>query len=112
MSVNKKILFFILLTFCLQGIYAQVDPKAKEPKTKKDSVEIYNKIKNYSKKNKFTQVMHKLLFRSKKPKKKQELLVPLDSTHYDGKIIRNINIITLDPFGHSVADTTQAPKNW
>lgn len=112
MSVNKKILFIILLSFCLQGLYAQVNQKAKEPKTKKDSVEIYNKIKNYSKKNKFTQVMHKLLFRSKKPKKKQELLVPLDSTHYDGKIIRNINVITLDPFGHSVADTTQKPKNW
>ncbi|WP_346429612.1 hypothetical protein [Flavobacterium sp. YJ01] len=56
--------------------------------------------------------MHKLFFRSKKPKKKEELLVPIDSTHYDGKIIRKINIITLDPFGYSVADTAQMPKNW
>ncbi|WP_343592920.1 hypothetical protein [Flavobacterium sp.] len=56
--------------------------------------------------------MHKLFFRSKKLKKKEELLVPIDSTHYDGKIIRKINIITLDPFGYSVADTAQMPKNW
>ncbi|WP_317133043.1 hypothetical protein [Flavobacterium ustbae] len=56
--------------------------------------------------------MHKLFFRSKKSKKKEELLVKIDSTNYDGKIIRNINIITLDPFGHSVADTTKMPKNW
>ncbi|MBB4804044.1 hypothetical protein HNP37_004124 [Flavobacterium nitrogenifigens] len=53
-----------------------------------------------------------MFFRSKKPKKKEELLVPIDSTLYDGKIIRKINIITLDPFGYSVADTTQMPKNW
>lgn len=112
MSLNKKILVFILLCFCLQGVYAQVDKSKKEPKTQKDSTEIYNKIRNYSKKNKFTQTMHKLFFRSKKSKKKEELLVPIDSTLYDGKIIRKINIITLDPFGHSVSDTTQTPKNW
>lgn len=112
MSLSKKILFFILLCFCLQSGYAQVDNTKKEPKTKKDTTEIYTKIRNYSKKNKFTQTMHKLFFRSKKPKKKEELLVPIDSTHYDGKIIRNIHIITLDPFGYSVADTTQTPKNW
>jgi len=112
MSLNNKIVFFILLCFCLQGVYGQVDQTKKEPKPQKDSTEIYNKIRNYSKRNKFTQTMHKLFFRSRKPKKKEELLVKIDSTNYEGKIIRNINIITLDPFGHSVADTTQVPKNW
>ncbi|WJS93742.1 hypothetical protein NYQ10_16755 [Flavobacterium johnsoniae] len=111
MSLNKKILFLILLCLCLQGGYAQISKTRKDP-VKKDTTEIYNRIRNYSKKNKFTQTMHKLFFRSKKPKKKEELLVPIDSTHYDGKIIRKINIITLDPFGYSVADTTQMPKNW
>ncbi|MFB9080373.1 hypothetical protein ACFFWB_23700 [Flavobacterium procerum] len=111
MPVNKKIFILLLLSFCLQGVFAQVkDPK--EPKTKKDSTEIYNKIKDYSKKNKFTQTLHKLFFRSKKPKKKEEPLIIKDSARYDGKIIRNINVITLDPFGHSLSDTTQKPKNW
>lgn len=96
----------------MQGGYAQVGTPKKESKTTKDTIEFYNKIRNYSKKNKFTQTMHKLFFRSKKSKKKEELLVKIDSTNYDGKIIRKINIITLDPFGHSVADTAQMPKNW
>lgn len=112
MSLNKKILFLILLCLCLQGGYAQVQQAKKAAQNKKDTTEIYNRIRNYSKKNKFTQTMHKLFFRSKKSKKKEELLVPIDSTHYDGKIIRKINIITLDPFGYSVADTAQMPKNW
>lgn len=111
MSLNKKILFLILFFLCLQGVNAQIS-KTRKDSEKKDTTEIYNRIRNYSKKNKFTQTMHKLFFRSKKPKKKQELLVPIDSTLYDGKIIRKINIITLDPFGYSVADTTQTPKNW
>nr|WP_184166471.1 hypothetical protein [Flavobacterium notoginsengisoli] len=111
MSLNKKILFLILLCLCLQGGYAQIS-KTRKDSEKKDTTEIYNRIRNYSKKNKFTQTIHKMFFRSKKPKKKEELLVPIDSTLYDGKIIRKINIITLDPFGYSVADTTQMPKNW
>ncbi|PIF34798.1 hypothetical protein CLU81_5463 [Flavobacterium sp. 9] len=105
MFVNRKIIIFILLCFCLQGTYAQVKTE------KKDSTDIYKKIRNYSKKNKFTQNLHKLFFRTNKPKKKEELLVT-DTTNYDGKIIRKINIVTLDPFGHSITDTTQMPKNW
>lgn len=105
MFVNRKIIIFILLCFCLQGTYAQVKTE------KKDSTDIYKKIRNYSKKNKFTQNLHKLFFRTNKPKKKEELLIT-DTTNYDGKIIRKINIVTLDPFGHSITDTTQMPKNW
>ena len=30
----------------------------------------------------------------------------------EGKIIRNIHIVTLDPFGYSVTDTTRKPRNW
>lgn len=89
----------------MQSTYAQVTTK------KKDSTDIYNKIRNYSKKNKFTQNLHKLFFKTNRPKKKEELLAA-DTTNYDGKIIRKISIVTLDPFGHSVTDTTQMPKNW
>ncbi|WP_202702830.1 hypothetical protein [Flavobacterium sp. UGB4466] len=111
MSVNTKIVVFILLCFCLQGTYAQVNPPQKNVKTKKDSTEVYQKIRNYSKKNKFTQTLHKLFFRGDNTQKK-EVLVQNDTTDFSGKIIRNINIITLDPFGHSVTDSTKIPKNW
>lgn len=93
------------MCFCLQGTYAQVKTE------KKDSTEIYKRIRNYSKKNKFTQSLHKLFFKTNRPRKKEELLIT-DTTDYSGKIIRNINIVTLDPFGHSITDTTQKPKNW
>lgn len=112
MFLNKKIVVFILLCFSLQSIYAQSDTLKEKTKTKKDTTEIYNRIRNYSKKNKFTKTLHKLIFRAKKPRKKDELLVSNDTTNFDGKIIRKINIITLDPFGHSVVDSTVMPKNW
>ncbi|OXA96039.1 hypothetical protein B0A75_18425 [Flavobacterium oncorhynchi] len=112
MFLNKKIVVFILLCFSLQSIYAQSDTLKEKTRTKKDTTEIYNRIRNYSKKNKFTKTLHKLIFRAKKPRKKEELLVSNDTTNFDGKIIRKINIITLDPFGHSVADSTVMPKNW
>lgn len=111
MFVNKKIVVFILLCFCLQSTYGQVDKTKKDAHDKKDSIEVYTKIRNYSKKNKFTQTLHKLLFRGSRPRKK-EILVQNDTTDFSGKIIRNINIVTLDPFGHSVSDTTQMPRNW
>ncbi|MCP2025101.1 hypothetical protein L1276_000241 [Flavobacterium sp. HSC-32F16] len=111
MLLNKKIIVFISLCFCFQSIYAQTDKTKKESSPKKDSTEIYTKIKNYSKKNKFTQTLHKLLFRTKRAKKK-EIIIPTDSQNYEGKIIRNINVITLDPFGYSITDTTVQPKNW
>lgn len=112
MFLNKKIVVFILLCFSLQSIYAQSDTLKEKTRTKKDTTEIYNRIRNYSKKNKFTKTLHKLIFRAKKPRKKEELLVSNDTTNFDGKIIRKINIITLDPFGHSVVDSTVMPKNW
>ncbi|MFH6936168.1 hypothetical protein [Flavobacterium sp. FlaQc-30] len=112
MFLNKKIVVFILLCFSLQSIYAQSDTLKEKTKTKKDTTEIYNRIRNYSKKNKFTKTLHKLIFRAKKPRKKDEVLVSTDTTNFDGKIIRKINIITLDPFGHSVVDSTVMPKNW
>ncbi|WP_319802317.1 hypothetical protein [Flavobacterium sp. N1736] len=94
----------------MQSICAQVDKQKKEPK--KDSTEVYNKIRNYSKKNNFTKTLHKLLFRANRPKKREAIILDRDSTRYDGKIIRKINVVTLDPFGHSIADTTTMPRNW
>ncbi|MFC6248230.1 hypothetical protein [Flavobacterium psychroterrae] len=95
----------------MQSTYGQKDKSKKDGHEKKDSIEVYKKIKNYSKKNKFTQTLHKLLFRGSKPRKK-EILVQNDTTDFSGKIIRNINIVTLDPFGYSISDSTQRPRNW
>jgi len=104
-----KILFSILLCFCIQNICAQKDKSKKEAK---DSAAVYKNIQNYSKKHKFTKTLHKLLFRANKPKKQEAQIVETKIKDYDGKIIRRITIVTLDPFGQSVVDTVAKPRNW
>ena len=103
----KKQLLFLLVLFGFQTGFSQ------ENVPKKDSSEVYRNIQTYSKKNKFTKFVHKLVFepinsKKKKPKK----VVQQNYQAFEGKIIRNINIVTLDPFGYSEIDSTKKPKSW
>jgi len=84
--------------------------------TKSDT--IYKKIDEYAEDKKFFKFIHKLMFRkkeavvsTKKPKRKG--ITPLQKSFdkYSCRIIRKINIETLDPFGFSAEDTTSKPKN-
>lgn len=75
---------------------------------------MYEKIEKYSKKRKFTKMFHKLIF---EPVKIKETVLSRKQKqkfrrNVEGKIIRNINIQTLDPFGYSVLDSTKKPRNW
>lgn len=104
-------LFFIGLLLCCQILTAQNNP------AKKDSIKVYKNIENYSKKSKFTKFVHKLLFKStrkaapsKKAQKKRFLLKRAFDKN-EGKIIRNISIETLDPFGYSVSNPNEKPNN-
>jgi hypothetical protein len=79
-----------------------------------DSVNMYKKIEDYSKKRKITKTLHNLIFRStiKRPvntsvnQKKQNLAA------FEGKIIRNIKIESHDPFGFSFTDSTETANSW
>src|SRR3970282_1467751 len=106
MSRNQKIVLLLLMILGVQNSFSQII------KTEKDSVDIYKNIQTYSKKNKFTKFMHGLIFKPAKSKKYIPIVKPKKRIVSDGKIIRNINIITLDPFGYSDIDTTRKPKNW
>ncbi len=77
---------------------------------------VYKKIETYSSKRKFTNLVYNLVLKpvegnaSKKPNIESGLIVE----HYAGfenKIIRSIAIVTLDPFGFSVSDTTSRPRS-
>lgn len=104
---KKQKLILFLLIFCFwQATFSQVK------ETKKDSSEVYKQIQTYSKKNKFTKLAHKLVFRPINVKTKKIKVTPKKYAKFEGKIIRNINIVTLDPFGYSEIDTTKKPKNW
>lgn len=119
--MTLKIKLLLLLAFLAASpLAAQVAP------TKKDSVkvkrdEMYKNLENYSKRKKFTKFLHKLIFkpvRKKEPalarKRVKRRSPELKNTYrqFEGRIVRNIKIETLDPFGFSVSDTTSKPDNW
>lgn len=109
MPLNLKNSSFItsLLLFLLGSfLYAQ------EP-VKKDSTSIYKNIQNFSQKKKTTSFIHRLVFKPIKPKAPQHNTAPFDYLPFQGKNIHSITIITLDPFGNKIQDTTSliAPEN-
>ena len=103
------ILFFCICIISLKGKAQTVEKKA-------DSISIYQDINDLSKKSKFSRFVYKLIF--KESALKAENLVPFKpkkaekavKKHQEGKIIRNITIETLDPFGYSVTNEKKVPK--
>lgn len=106
MFTKQRLVLIILIFCCCQISFSQEDKK------RKDSSEVYKQIQTYSKKNKFTKFLHKLVFRPVNVKSKIQKIVPKKFKTFEGKIIRNINIVTLDPFGYSEIDTTKKPRKW
>lgn len=102
----KKTIFFLLVLFLGTQLYGQQNNPVQ------DSTQLYKKIETYSKKSKFTKLLHKWAFRSTEKKVKRTTNPKPNYGLYNGKIIRNIIIESNDPFGFSVSDTTKAPKTW
>ncbi len=105
-KTNSLLLLFLII-FNYQCTLGQV-------KKEKDSAKMYKNIEKYSKKSKFGKMMHKLIFEPTSISKSNPIRKPKPRKYksYQGKIIRNIKIETLDPFGYSEIDTTRKPRNW
>ena len=106
------ILIFVSYLFC-GNVTAQQVP------AKKDTTELYKDIESYSKQSKFKSFIYHLVFkpvtsgtRKKEPKKRYKKLIQKPYDSFEGNTIRNIEIITLDPFGYSANDTTVATQNF
>ena len=91
---------------------------AQQTVVKSDSTQLYKNIETFSKRNKFNNFLYRLIFKpiviiSKKDVKKKgyKKLIQKPYDTFQGKIIRKISIVTLDPFGYSVNDTTEAEQN-
>jgi len=80
---------------------------------KKDTT-LYKNIEKFSEKSKFGRLLHKAIFERTSTKNSNPIRRPKNREYkkYEGKTIRRIEIQTLDPFGYSVTDTAQKPKNW
>ncbi len=82
-----------------------------------DSAKIYKSIESYAKKRGFTKFVYKLFFRpvvaaSTPVNTKKKISKVIYYKKFENKVIRNIRIVTMDPFGYSMADTTISPKGF
>ncbi|OFY86472.1 MAG: hypothetical protein A3F72_15800 [Bacteroidetes bacterium RIFCSPLOWO2_12_FULL_35_15] len=84
----------------------------------KDSTYIYKKIEGYSNKRPFTKFIYKSFFRFKSPppvspkKKTRSVAKQVPYANCEGKIIRDIHIVTYDPFGYDTKDTSITPHEF
>ena len=116
MQMYFKIIFILFFGLIIANpfTYAQQKPVAK------DSTKIYSDIETFSKRGKFTKFIYSLIFKpvahkttQKKGKKKSyRKLIQKPYSAFEGKIIRNINIETLDPFGYSIGDSIFKSPNF
>jgi hypothetical protein len=108
MFIKLKLVLFFMIICSYPLLHAQEVP------VKKDSAKVYRQIEKYSKKRKFTQFIYKLIFepvaKQKVRKNSYHKIKRQNYVPYEGKIIRNIKITILDPFGYSDIDSTKTPK--
>src|SRR5947208_1141660 len=109
---NYRLIILLLLFICIDHFASAQDPIAKT-----DSSKLYRDIETFSKKRKSTHFIYRLFFRpvptsSKQPPKlKRKIITQRPYSAYEGRIIREIYITTLDPFGYSVNDTNVSTQN-
>jgi hypothetical protein len=108
--------FFYLLFFI--SFFINDFASAQDLPVKKDSTTLYRNIESYSKRSKLNTLMFRIFFKpvpveSKKEVKKKvyKKLIQKPYSAFQRKIIRKINIVTLDPFGYSTTDTTSVTHN-
>src|SRR5687768_13302717 len=111
-STTRAVLIVLLSVFFSLSGYAQNKPEVE----KTDSTKVYKDIETFAKKTKFTKFLHRLVLKPviKKPskKKKSTRLVQQTYKQYEGKIIRSVSILTLEPFGTSLRDTGIHPHSF
>lgn len=90
---------------------------AQENNSGNEKPEVYQKIESFSTQRKFTNELHRWIVKptcTETPHNAGEPAAVSQETfrNFEGKIIRQINIVTLDPFGYSVKDTSQKPHDF
>lgn len=104
------ILFILLFCFNTEAVGQKKESKQKVEE-KKDSLIVYKKLKKFAYKYKITKMAYDAVFVDPEPEEypiqavsnKKKNINPY--LKYQGSIIKDINIIVYDPFGHNVNDT-------
>lgn len=108
-KLNKyHFVFTVICLFLGHSVFSQVNKK------EKDSTDtVYDKIEDLSEETKASKFLHRLIFKSnKKAKNKTKVRKRQNLVSYQGKIIRNIEVDSHDPFGFSFSDSTKTTRNW
>jgi hypothetical protein len=101
--------------FCLAVFLCALTPGlAQEKDIENDTIKLYQEIEEFSEKTKLTRFLHKLVFRPTGQDTRTNIRrqKSINFRPYHGKIVRNIIIESLDPFGYSVTDTISGPESW
>jgi hypothetical protein len=106
----------ILMTFCFFFLSQFTYGQKGEEKIKTDTLRIYHSIERFAKKKRLTYQLYKAVFNLPDSTKKKTSTVdaqpkPDYYERYGGKIVRDIIIQTLDPFGYRVRDTSVHPRS-
>lgn len=107
-----RTIFILLLISILTTDFAIGQNIPTKAKTKK----LYKNVESYSERTKFNKFFYRLVFKPTAPgskkKKVYKKLIQKPYSTFEGKIIRHISIVTVDPFGNSIADTLEVTKNF
>ena len=115
-----KYAYILLCFFCFSAFGQKKDSLSSVPKKDslylKRSEDFYRNLQVKSKNSQFTKMLHSLMFEPVNPANEKETIKKIESQlnrnfkEYQGKIIRKIQITTLDPFGYNEKDTTVSPQ--
>jgi len=109
----------IFILFCILILTNNLAIAQQTP-AKTDSTKIYKNIETYSGQSKFKTFVYGLIFkpvtaissRKKVKKTTYKKLIQKPYSSFEGKPIRKIDIVTLDPFGYSATDTSVTKRNF
>jgi len=112
MLTRYRIIFLLIISVSFGRITSAQDIYQDETSTR-----VYKKIKDFSAQRKITNTIHDLFLKpispcSAPPHEIQEPLPCETYANFEGKVIRNILITTLDPFGYSLQDTAVKPHDF
>ncbi len=109
----RKLIFLLFLAgINSSAVFAQNEP------IKRDSAKVYRDIEKFSKKRKSTNFLYQFFFKPVKAetgpitKKKNRKPGRKPYSYFEGKIIRHISIVTMDPFGYNLEDTAFTTQNF
>lgn len=105
--MSLRIYLFFLLSLVHFSVLGQETGTIHKDTLKQKQKEKLEKLEDLSKKSKFGKFTHRLIFRPINKRRRPQNIERVSFASSEGKAIRKIHIVTLDPFGFSISDTTR-----